>query len=489
MTTRVSTVSSEGLRIFKNSMILGIGDVAIMGLGFVTTILVTDQLGQDYGLFIAAQRFVGLFLVVAQFGLGALLIRAVARREDDVGGLLGTVLFLRSVLGVAFGVLVMSTAYAMGYLAEHRWLLAVFALLEFTGVMVETFVGTCQGLETMGRATVIRLSRSVITCVGVLVVLFTGGGLYEVAIVYLVSRVIQLLIAVVVTHGAVPELKLHVRWDRLRAVVSEARLFLLVKFGYAALRALDVVMLTQLQPDKAEVARYGAALNFLDVLLTMPLLVQRALLPAFSRLHAEGGVSGVGRNSLQIASAVLLPAAVGVALLSEHAVALYPSGQFADAAIVLTILASGFYFVAMETVAATLLTGAGRVNIVVKAYIPALTCQVATNFALAPSFGAVGIAISTVATYAVLAFIYLFSLKKVDVPVPFGAMARHGLASAIMCPFILATRQYVLPVPIAAGMLGYLVGLLLVTRPGSLERRMMNELLAKMRRMLNRGGD
>ena len=34
-----------------------------------------------------------------------------------------------------------------------------------------------------------------------------------------------------------------------------------------------------------------------------------------------------------------------------------------------------------------------------------------------------------------------------------------------------------------------LYGLLLVTRSGSLERRMMGELLAKIRRTLNRGGD
>ena len=40
-----------------------------LGLGFVTTLLVTNRLGDQYGLFIGAQRFVGLFLVVAQFGL------------------------------------------------------------------------------------------------------------------------------------------------------------------------------------------------------------------------------------------------------------------------------------------------------------------------------------------------------------------------------------------------------------------------------------
>ena len=90
----------------------------------------TDRLGQEYGLLIGAQRFVALFLIVIQFGLRTLVIRAVARGQDNVGELLGTVLALRVFLVVAFGLLVGASLELSTYLPEYHWLIAMLALME-----------------------------------------------------------------------------------------------------------------------------------------------------------------------------------------------------------------------------------------------------------------------------------------------------------------------------------------------------------------------
>jgi len=103
MSAERSATRSEGLRIFRNSAILGVGSAAGMALGFVTTILVTDALGEGYGLLLSAQRFVGFFTVIVDFGLATLLVRAVAAREDTVGSLTGTVVLLRCALGLVYG--------------------------------------------------------------------------------------------------------------------------------------------------------------------------------------------------------------------------------------------------------------------------------------------------------------------------------------------------------------------------------------------------
>ena len=79
-------------------MLLAIGEALALALGFATTLIVTDRLGRDYGVFIGAQRFVGLFLVLAEFGLGTLLVRSVAARREEAGILFATVLALRLVL-------------------------------------------------------------------------------------------------------------------------------------------------------------------------------------------------------------------------------------------------------------------------------------------------------------------------------------------------------------------------------------------------------
>ena len=57
-----STARVESLKVARHSAVLAVGNVVGLLLGFVTTILVTDILGDHYGLLIGAQRFVGLFL-------------------------------------------------------------------------------------------------------------------------------------------------------------------------------------------------------------------------------------------------------------------------------------------------------------------------------------------------------------------------------------------------------------------------------------------
>jgi O-antigen/teichoic acid export membrane protein len=481
VTPERSATRSEGLRIFRNSAILGIGSAAGMALGFVTTILVTDALGETYGLLLSAQRFVGFFTVIVDFGLATLLVRAIAAREDTVGSLTGTVVALRCALGLVYGIAAGIAALTLDYLPGYRWLLAAFLAMEFLGLIADAFSATCQGLEAMGRATIIALTRSVVTCAGVLVVYGAGGGLPGVMAAYFAGRSFQLLSAIWMARAASPGMRLQVRFDRMIPLLRVSVLFLAVIVGYGALRSVDVVMLNKLSSVK-EVARYGAALNFIDVLLAVPLLVQTALLPAFTRLTTSGSSSAIGKHTLQAFSAAVLPAAVGLAILAERAVALYPSGEFADSAPVLRLLASGFCFLSLASVSATLLTGAGRLRVIVVGYVFAVASQAAVNLALVPAHGALGAAAGTVTAYVVLAAFLIAALKRIGVEVPVGAILCHAASAAVMGAVVWLTRGLPLPVPVALGGIVYVGTLLLISSGPSLERRLVAEVISRLRR-------
>jgi len=473
---------SEGMRIFRNSAILAFGSAAGMALGFLTTFLVTDTLGESYGLLLSAQRFVGFFTVIVDFGLATLLVRAVAAREDTVGSLTGTVVLLRCALGLVYGSAAAIAAVTLNYLPGYRWLLVAFLGMEFLGQIAEAFNATCQGLEAMGRSAIIALARSIVTCAGVLAVYAMGGGLPGVIATYFAGRTLQLVAAIWMARSAsAGTMKLSVRFDRMVPLLRTSLLFLLVIVGYQAMRSADVVMLNKLSSVR-EVARYGAALNFIDVLLAVPLLVQTALLPAFTRLTTSGSSSAIGRHTLQAFSAAVLPAAVGLAILAERAVALYPSGEFADSAPVLRLLASGFCFLSLASVSATLLTGAGRLRIIILGYVFAVGSQVAVNLALIPSYGALGAAAGTVTAYVVLAVFLLAALRHAGVEVPLGAILSHAVSATLMGAVVWATRGFPLPVPIALGGIVYVGALLLISSPSSLERRLVAEVVARLRR-------
>jgi O-antigen/teichoic acid export membrane protein len=429
-------------------------------------------LGRDYGVFIGAQRFVGLFLVLAQFGLGTLLVRSVAAHREEAGVIFGTVFTIRLVLCGTFAAVVAAVSYLIDYLPEHRPLIYAFILVNMLGVLTGTLTSLFEGLERMGRSALVNVGRATATCALVVALLLAGGGLAGVALAYVLAGVTQLGIALALARGLPGSLRPAVEIDRIVPMMREALLFVAVGLCFTALRSLDVVMLTRLSSTD-EVAQYGAALNFVDVLLVLPLLLQRALLPAFARLHAAGKSEETVRDALQVFSAVLMPSAVGLALLCEQVVGLYPSGEFADAAPVLRILAASLIALGPATVCGVYLTGVGRLPAILGTYAVALPIQVVANLLLIPRWGAVGAAAATFTAHASLALMFAGLLVASGIRLPLAAFARQAAASAGMAGVVLLTRSLPLPVPLATGAMSYVVLLLLISGKQSLERRLL----------------
>ncbi len=470
----------EGLRVARNSAFLSGGAVVGLGLGFVSTILVTDTLGEDYGLLIGAQRFVGFFLVIASFGLHPLLVRRLAARRDEPGELFGTVIFLRALLGAFFAFLVPTVAAVAGYLPDARWVLLGFVAIEFLGVFADSYVALCEGYERMARVALVPLVRSLTTFVGVVAVTLSGAGLAAILGVYLLGQLVRLGFAAALAHGALPRMQVRLRRDRVRPLLSEAGWFVAVGLSSSALASLAVVGLARLA-GPGETARYGAALNFVDLVVMAPLLVQRALLPAFSRLQASGGAAGLANGGLRIVPALLIPAGAGLAVLADPVLALYPSGQFGEAAPVLRVLALGLLFLGPSYVSGTYLTGSGRLRTLFVVNVVAAGVEALLLLALVPSLGAPGAAWAAVTAFAAASGIQLLAIRGEGVEIPWAPLLRVGLASAGMAALVYPFRELPLPVAVAVGVVGYAALLWLLTPRDSLERRLLEQGVAPWR--------
>ncbi len=467
---------SEGRRIARNSAVLGAGEIAGLLLGFATNLLTVRLLGQEgYGLLIGAQRFVGLFLVVVQFGLHPLLVRGIAARRGDPGAMLGTVLAMRGGLALVFAAAVWLGAEASGYLTLHRYVLIAFVAIELLGVGVESWVAVVEGLERMGRSALVSLAAAVVRFTGVAAVVLGGGELPAVLAVFAASRAVQLVCAVLLARGAAPALRLRVDLASIRPIVAEASLFVVVGFAYRALVSIDVVLLTRLAGE-AQAGLYGAALVFLEPMMIVPGLVQRALLPAFSRLEAAGSGGDVARDTLQVLGLALIPGAVGLSLLSGQAMALYGSDGLSDATVVLERLAWALVFAGPMTVAAAHLTGAGRLRTLIGCYAVTLPVQVLLDFALIPQFGAGGAAGATVAGHGLLATTLLLASRRLGAGLPVAAYARYALSAAAMAGVVYGTRQLLLPIPVLLGAAVYVAGLAILLPRDGLEYRLLREL-------------
>ncbi len=476
---RSQALGSEGRRVLRNTALLGAGNAVRLVLGLATTLLITDQLGTDYGLLLGAQRYVDFFRNIAMFGLNSSLVRGLASGREDAGELFGSVLAMRGVLSVAFAAATLGAAVATGYMPDHLWLLALFVGVGLGLVAVETLTACSEAYERMDRTATLPVSRSLLMLIGAGLVYVLGGGLLGIALVFLVTQLLQIALIAKLSRDLLSGMRLRVRRTRVLALLREGPHFMAIGFAYAALRSASVMILTRFSTTE-EAAMFGAAINFVDVLFLVPLLAQRAFLPVFSR---EGSsANAVGRDGLQVFSAVLTPSALGLALLCESAVALYPSGEFAAAAPVLRILALGIACSGLSSVCTTFLTGRGRVGSILGAYAFALPVQVGCAIWWVESHGAVGVAAATVAAQGILCVSNLASAARLGMGIPGRALLRHALAATAMAGAIWPCRELFVLLPALLGMGVYSAALLAISPAASLERRAAALLFARIGR-------
>jgi O-antigen/teichoic acid export membrane protein len=459
-------------KIARHGVLLGIGDAVAMAMGFVTTLLVTDHLGNDYGVFIGAQRFARMFLVIAEFGLAPLLIRKIAANRAAAGATFSNVLVMQAGLCGVYALVVMVTAEGIDYLPEHRSTLLLLVVLSALSVFATTQRSLFEGLESMGRSALVVITRSTATLVGVAVVVFGDSGLQGIVLAYIIARCIQLGVGVALSFKLRASLLVAPKLDQMGGMFREAPLFVAIGAAYVALRSLDIVMLARLSGPE-ETAHYGAALNFIEVLFPLLVVAQRSLFPAFSRLGEHSSGKGVIRDTLHVFSALLVPGAIGLALLSDEAVALYPSGAFADAAGVLRIIAFSVFFLGAITVCATFLTGVGRLWTLIWAYVFTLPIQVVANALLIPVAGAEGVAIATLLTQGMLAALLLYIVRARGVTLPVAGFVRHVGAGLVMAGAVVALDTLPFPLVVVIGASLYAATLLAISPRKSVERRLL----------------
>ena len=305
-----------------------------------------------------------------------------------------------------------------------------------------------------------------------------GGGLADFVAVYLVSQGVQLATAMLLARGAGPRLELRVDLARVRPLLGEAIRFVAVGLTSSALGSLAVLALARLATP-GETARYGAALNFLDAVVVLPILVQRVLLPVFSRLWVSGGAQEVATRSLHVVPALLFPAGAGLWVLADRILALYPSGAFSDAAPVLRVLALWLVCLAPSYVGSTFLTGAGRLGVLVCVNLAAIALQGLLLAAWVPGSGAQGAAGAALVAFAFAAVAQLWACRSMGVGIPGWALLRTALAmGAVLWPL----RDAPLYATVPLGALVYGLSFFAVAPRRGFERRLLGELAAAWRR-------
>lgn len=466
-----------------SSLLLG-GRLLSVALNFAVQVLTVRYFAkEDYGAFAFALGVVSMTTSIILLGMGKSVPRLVSvyHEKNDHGRVFGLIALALSVvwaLGLLLVGLLHSLQLAVGlYLVPDPDSLAVLLIL-IALAPVDAFDHLLQHLSAIflgPRAIFVRrqVVGPTLKLASVLAVIYTGGDTYMLAYGYLLGSLVGVSLYVfgLLRAWRAQGLLAGVRRRRLSLPVRELVGFslpLLSSDVSIILRGSVALLLLEYFHAPTEVAEFRAVLPVAGLNMLVFEAFGFLFVPLASRMFARQDRTGISnlywQTSLWIAVLTFPIFAVTCALAAQLTVWLF-GVDYASAAPLLSILAGGYYFNAALGFNAASLRVHGRLRtIVINDLITGAFCVV-MSVVLIRRYGALGAALSTMATLVVQNILNQIGLWTNDTAVKLFAweFLRSYVVIAVSMAILIASQQ-LLDVPVYLGLASVVVAFVLLVR-------------------------
>jgi O-antigen/teichoic acid export membrane protein len=409
---------SSRTQIRGSSLVLA-GRIVSLGLNFGVQVLIVRYLTKaDYGAFAYALSVALFAHTLVLVGLDRTIARFIPIYQENgaYDKLHGALIFAGATVA-ALGLTVVLAAFIIagplgvslgGTDAESLVLLliALAPLEAFNSLFIALFA-------VFDRPKAIFLRRYVMTAglrlVAAVVLVLTASGVKVLAVGYVLTAaagvVVSVLLFVQVARSEGLAAKLRASPPRIpaRELITFMFPVLSTDLVYAVMLVSDVILLAHFEGSDAV-----AALRAIQPAAQMNQVVFASFLflftPAVARLFARddrGGIDAVYWHTAGWIATLSAPIFLVTFSLAAPLTTLLFGVRYADSAVLLAVLAFGYYAQAAVGFNGTTLMVVGRIRLLVGLNAAAVIVNVAANLLAIPRFGALGAAIATAATLLV----------------------------------------------------------------------------------------
>jgi O-antigen/teichoic acid export membrane protein len=423
--------------ILRNASALFLVGVFAKGAGLIIAILVARFLGAGaMGLFAMLFSIAILLETFISLGLSDSLVRDVAARPADAGGLYFSALRLVVKISVVPAALLGGAAFLVADAGAARSsLLVIAAGAPISGAFVVS-QAVLQGREQVALLTWVAFFARLVSLAALGIALYFGAGL-EAAFA---SRLLFEGLAVAAFFIAL-------RRDMAGEHVAHGAGKLLRRsapFAVSlALRDMGMRLASFVLPGLVGFAPSGVfdSANRIRGTLGMTMAVSiTGLMPSFARSlgpQASAGSGGLVAYSVKYMCLGMAAIATGIALLSHWVVQLFFGGAFAEAAVPLQILAWAQVLVAMDAVLQQAMLASGHAFPAIRRTAVGLAMQLALLWVLVRPFGLPGAAHAVLLASAVALALDLAYVVRSVTAFPVARFALAPLAAAATVAIVL----------------------------------------------------
>lgn len=422
-------------RIAKNAITLYAAWIVGVILSLVLTVFVARILGDViYGKYTFALVFTGFFGVLTNLGTDVVLIREVARDKSKATKYLGNFVVIRLILSAIVLALIALTINLMNYPWDTIIAVYIFGGYTIITSLTAIFRVTFRAFERMEYEALINVLGRIITTSLGLLVLFMGFGLIELAYVFLVASIVNLILSVLICAKRFAKLKLEIDLDFWKKSIKIAIPFSLSNIFVMVYVRIDTIMLSIMKGD-AVVAWYNAAYNLVLTFEPIVFVFMTTVFPLMSRLFisSEESLRVIYEKSFKYLILLGLPISVGGMVLAGKIIPFLFGAEFTNSIIVLQILIWDCLLLCMYRPIMYLLGSINRQGTMALIGLGGAAVNVGLNLLLIPRFSYVGAGITTLVTESLVTAVSWYAVSKYFYRLPVHKiMVKPLIASVVM---------------------------------------------------------
>lgn len=397
---------TAGTRLAQNTLYLTLASVGQKTVAFLYFALIARFIGvEDTGAYFLALAIVMIILVLDDIGVTSVLIREVARKNDDAQ------LWSRTVLGIKCVTIPITLAAAffvpelLNYSETVVTLVRIASIILIADTLSLSFYGILRGIQKLKYEALGLFVGQGITAIVGLTFLLTGIATLPLLIIALsTGSVWNMLFSAsrVIKHAGwaalVPTWRFGWKPVKMAFAFFLAAAFVKV-YSYA-----DSVILERILNESA-VGLYAVAYKLTYAFQFIPLAFVAALYPTMSAHSADKNrLKRILLDALWYVSLIGAPIVFGIWAVAPEVIHLFYGTEFMGAALPLQILIFVLIFIFLDYPIGSLLNATDRQTIKTTIMGGTMVINVVVNLLLIPMYGVIGACIA-----ALLSFIFMFT--------------------------------------------------------------------------------
>lgn len=406
--------------IIKNISLLSISQVITLITGILAIVMIARCLGDaEFGKLSVAQSLTGILIVFSDIGLSNLVIREIARNRKDAGKYLTNIALIKILLTVLTIGLIFASVYMLGYSQEIALIVYLIGLSLIINSFSMFIRSIFRAFEKMEYEANVNIFISIVKLILIFIVLYMGYGLVEIAYIYILVEIVNLLLSIVFTlkYISKPIMEIDYKFS-MDIIKMSLPFFATIVFSILYMR-VDLVILSTIK-DTAVVGQYSAACLIIYTMLNMPNVVSFAIFPTMSRMFvsSKDGLKAMINRLTKYSFLITVPILIILILFANIIITVIFGESFSGAIIALQILSLYIPFRFINYVTAYTLSSANKESLRATSIAVAVVFNIIANVILIPRYSLIGSAIAMVLTEAVLFLCYYYFTAKFFYRIP-----------------------------------------------------------------------